>query len=456
MGNVFGSRRMAPVLAVVLGLLTLGASLADIPPAIALHQTGPGGPAAYALITLAVAVPGTAVGVVLAALRPRNPIGWLLLALLLLAADPAGGYAILDYQMHHGTLPLGWVAVVFLGSFPAIPVLLAILLWVFPDGQLPPGRWRRVARALIAAAVLLAAVTTVAPGVTAVADHDVHIDASGNLYPISPAWTIAGNVTAVAAIASLPAWLAVQVPRYRRSGDERREQLKWLYSGATALICAFIGGLVGPSAAGEAFGSDGPLVNDAVELGASVFVICIGVAVLKYRLYAIDRIVSRVISYAVITAVLAGVFAGLVLLATQVLPFKTPVAVAAATLAVAALFNPLRRRVQHAVDRRFNRARYDAQIIVAAFTAQLRHSADFDTVHGDLVSAIHQAFQPAHISLWSAPGPALSRGAPAGGGGRLGLPGRDTARPVPAVGADIEETTIQATVSAGPGPRNAR
>jgi hypothetical protein len=403
-GNVFGSPRMAPVLAVVLGLLALGASLADIPPAIALRQTGPGGPVAFTLITLAVAVPGTAVGVLLAARRPRNPIGWLLLTLLLLGANPADGYAIVDYRMHHGTLPLGWVAVVFLGSFPAIPVLPAILLWVFPDGRLPPGRWRRAARALIAAAVLLAAVTTVAPGVTAVADHHVHIDASGNLYPVSPAWTIAGNLTAVAAIASLLAWLAVQVPRYRRSGDERREQLKWLYSGATVWICAFIGGLAGLAAAGKAFGSDGPVVNDAIQLGTSVFVICIGVAVLKYRLYAIDRIVSRVISYAVITAVLAGVFAGLVVLATEVLPFKTPVAVAAATLAAAALFTPLRRRVQHAVDRRFNRARYDAEMVVAAFTARLRHSADFDAVQDDLVSAIHEAFQPAHISLWSAPG----------------------------------------------------
>jgi len=438
-GNVFGSPRMAPVLAVVLGLLTLGASLANIPPAIALRQTGPGGPVAFALITLAVAVPGTAVGVVLAARRPRNPIGWLLLALLLLAANPADEYAVLDYRMHHGTLPLGWMAVVFLGSFPAIPVLPAILLWMFPDGRLPPGRWRRAARALIAAAALLAAVTTVAPGVTAVAGHHVHIDASGNLYPVSPAWTIAGNLTAIAAIASLLAWLAVQVPRYRRSSDERREQLKWLYSGATVWICAFVGGLVGLAAAGEA--SDGPVVNDAIELGTSVFVICIGVAVLKYRLYAIDRIVSRVISYTVITAVLAGVFAGLVLLATQVLPVKTPVAVAAATLAAAALFNPLRRRVQHAVDRRFNRAQYDAEMVVAAFTARLRHSADFDSVRGDLVSAVHQAFQPAHISLWSAPGPALSPGTPAGEGGRRSLLGPYTGRPVRAVGAENEEMT---------------
>jgi hypothetical protein len=391
---------MAPVLAVVLGLLTLGASLAGVPPAIALHQTGPGGPVAYTLLTLAVAVPGTAVGVVLAARRPHNPIGWLLLALLLLTADPASDYAIVDYRLHHGTLPLGWVAVVLLGIFPAVPVLLAILLWVFPDGRLPPGRWRRVVRALLAAAVLLAVVTSVAPGVTAVAGHHVHIDASGNLYPISPLWTVVGNVTAVAALASLLAWLAVQVPSYRRSGDERREQLKWLYSGATVLICAFIGSLVGPSAVGETFGSDGPVVNDFIELGGSVFVICIAVAVLKYHLYAIDRIVSRVISYAVITAVLAGIFAGLVLLATQVLPFKTPVAVAAATLAAAALFSPLRRRVQQVVDRRFNRARYDADQTVAAFAARLKDAVDLDSVRDDLSGVVNRSLEPAHISVW--------------------------------------------------------
>jgi hypothetical protein len=403
-GKVVGSARVAPVLAVVFGLLALGASLAGIPPAIALHQTGPGGPLADTLITLAVAVPATAVGVLLAARRPRNPIGWLLLALLLLTADPAGGYAIVDYRMHHGSLPLGWVSVLFLGTSPAVPVLVTILLWLFPDGRLPPGRWRRVSQALIAAGALLSVVTSVAPGVTAVAGHDVHIDAGGNLYPVSPAWTIAANVTAVVVIASLLAWLVLQVPRYRHSSGERREQLKWLYSGATVFICAFLGALAGPSAAGEAFGSDGPLVNDFIELGGSVFVVCIGVAVLKYRLYSIDRIVSRVISYAIITAVLAGVFAGLVVLATQVLPFKEPVAVAAATLAAAALFNPLRRRVQHRVDRKFNRARYNAEMVVAAFTARLRQSVDFDTVQGDLVNAVHEAFQPAHISLWFTPG----------------------------------------------------
>jgi hypothetical protein len=119
-----------------------------------------------------------------------------------------------------------------------------------------------------------------------------------------------------------------------------------------------------------------------------------------------DRIISRVISYAIITAVLAGVFAGLVVLATQVLPVKTPVAVAASTLAAAALFNPLRRPVQHAVDRRFNRSGYDAEAVVAAFTARLRHTVDLDTVRGDLVGVVHEAFQPAHVSVWLTTGAA--------------------------------------------------
>jgi hypothetical protein len=246
------------------------------------------------------------------------------------------------------------------------------------------------------------AVTSVAPGMTDVARHDVHIDASGSLHPVSPAWMIIGNITAVAAVASLLAWLALQVPRYRHSGDERRQQLKWLYSGAVVYIFAIVGGLVGPSAAGEAFESNGQVVNDVIELAGSVLAVCIGIAVLKYRLYEIDRIMSRVISYAIITAVLAGVFAGLVVLATVVLPTRTPVAVAAATLAAASLFNPLRKRVQRAVDRRFNRARYNAEAIAATFADQLRQTVDLDTVRDDLLAVVHEAFQPVRASMWLA------------------------------------------------------
>jgi ABC-type bacteriocin/lantibiotic exporter with double-glycine peptidase domain len=142
-------------------------------------------------------------------------------------------------------------------------------------------------------------------------------------------------------------------------------------------------------------------VNDGiVPVGFAVLQVCVGVAVLKYRLYEIDRIISRVISYAIITAVLAGVFAGLVLLASVVLPLKGSVAVAASTLVAAALFNPLRRRVQHAVDRRFNRARYNADLIVAAFASRLKDAVDLDSVREDLAAVVQKALQPAHISVW--------------------------------------------------------
>jgi hypothetical protein len=122
---------------------------------------------------------------------------------------------------------------------------------------------------------------------------------------------------------------------------------------------------------------------------------------LRYRLYDIDRIISRTLAYAIVTGLLVGVYAGLVLLATQVLGHHhSSVAVAAATLAAAALFNPVRRRVQHAVDRRFNRARYDADQTVTAFSARLKDAVDLDSVRDDLASTVHLALEPAHLSLW--------------------------------------------------------
>jgi hypothetical protein len=126
----------------------------------------------------------------------------------------------------------------------------------------------------------------------------------------------------------------------------------------------------------------------------------IGVAVLKYRLYDIDRIISRTLAYAVVTGLLIGLYAALVLLATRVLSFHTPVAVAASTLAAVALFNPLRRQVQQVVDRRFNRARYDADQTVAAFAARLREAVDLDAVRDDLATVVHQALEPVHMSVW--------------------------------------------------------
>jgi hypothetical protein len=139
-------------------------------------------------------------------------------------------------------------------------------------------------------------------------------------------------------------------------------------------------------------------------VGVAALPVSIGIGILKYRLYEIDRIISRTLAYALVTALLVGVYAGLVLLATQVLQFSSPVAVAASTLVAAALFSPLRRRVQRAVDRRFNRARYDADRTVAAFAARLKDAVDLDSVRDDLTGVVHQALEPAHVSVWIARG----------------------------------------------------
>jgi hypothetical protein len=129
--------------------------------------------------------------------------------------------------------------------------------------------------------------------------------------------------------------------------------------------------------------------------------VAIGVAVLRYRLYDIDRIISRTVAYAIVTGLLIGIYAGLVLLATQVLLIHSAVAVAAATLIAAGLFNPVRRRVQHRVDRRFNRARYDAETTVAAFAARLKDAVDLDAVRADLASVVRTALEPAQVWVWT-------------------------------------------------------
>jgi hypothetical protein len=205
--------RWAAVAAIAVGVLTLGLDLAVVPLDILTHQTGPGGPAADGLSTAAVVVPAVAVGTLLAARRPRNPIGWILLTILLLGVNPTDQYAILDYRMHHGTLPLGWAVVVLGDSWPLFLPLIAVLLWLFPDGRLPPGRWHRTAAALVTAGMLLGLAAS-APGVVAVAGHDIRIGANGdNTTEQGGAWMVLHLAVAVGAITALLAWLVVQVPK---------------------------------------------------------------------------------------------------------------------------------------------------------------------------------------------------------------------------------------------------
>ena len=179
--------------------------------------------------------------------------------------------------------------------------------------------------------------------------------------------------------------------RWRRASGERRQQLKWLACGGAVTLVTFIGA----TAAG--FTS---VLGEVLSLGLIALPLSIGVGILKYRLYEIDRIISRTLAYALVTGLLIGVYAALVLLATQVLSLSSPVAVAASTLAAAALFAPLRRRVQHAVDRRFNRARYDADRMVAQFADHLKDAVDLDWVRADLARVVQQALEPAHTSVW--------------------------------------------------------
>jgi hypothetical protein len=191
-------------------------------------------------------------------------------------------------------------------------------------------------------------------------------------------------------------WLAVQVPKYRRSTGERRLQLKWLYSGAVVFTISLAVSIFEPPSTALTW----QVTGGVVSTGLAALPAVLGIGILKFRLYDIDRVISRTLSYALVTGLIVGVYAGVVLLATWALPRISGVAVAGATLVAAALFNPLRRRVQRAVDRRFNRAHYDAAATVAAFTSRLREPVDLASVQHELVTAVQQAFEPTHVSVW--------------------------------------------------------
>jgi hypothetical protein len=267
------------------------------------------------------------------------------------------------------------------------------MLLLFPTGRLRSPRWRPAAWFVAAVFTLYA----VALGVRACR---VWADPFNTL---SEGWYPGTHTAAFILVpAALLAGAAAIAVRYARSSGEERLQLKWIVAAgplvvAAAIPFAFVPQLALSPAAESAAVS-------TVKVVFSLALVClfaaIAVAVLKYRLYDIDRVISRTVAYAIVTGLLAGIYAGLVLLATQVLGLRTPVAVAAATLAAAALFSPVRRRVQRGVDRRFNRARYDADKTVAAFAARLNDAVDLDAVRADLTGVVHQALEPAHVSVW--------------------------------------------------------
>jgi hypothetical protein len=339
------------------------------------------------------------VGFVLASRRPRNRVGWIFLGagLVLGLGFFCERYGQRGLVAAPESLPAARAAAWFVNWAWQIPAAgLAFILLLFPTGRLRSRRWRPAAW-FVAAVFTLDAVATVARACRVWADP----------YTAPGAGWYRGSHAALLILvpAALLVGAAAVVVRFARSSGEERLQLKWFVTAAALVVAAIIPLALAPQIGLSPAGASTAV--SALKVAFGLALVClyaaIAVAVLKYRLYDIDRVISRTLAYAIITSVLAGVYAGLVLLATGVLGVHTPVAVAAATLAAAALFSPLRREVQRRVDRRFNRARYDAEQTVAAFAARLKDAVDLDTVCQDLASIVQTALEPAHVSVWTQP-----------------------------------------------------
>jgi hypothetical protein len=384
---------------VVLGGIAVASLAAIIPLSVLAQLVGEG------VVALVIGVPCVAVGFVVARRQPSNPLGWLFLviAIFLFVPTVGGDYAYLNYQLGH-PLPFAAAGLAVDGLWFEGLALFIVAILLFPDGRLPSRFWRWALRVWCAAfAVLLSAFVAATAG--ALAAHPLRTDTSGGLVALDNpvGWFAAVLHGCLIVLLTLSvAFIGRQVLSWWRSSGERRQQLKWLASGAAVSIVSLVLAAVFASSSGSDT-TAGQWIANLAWFGLAALPVSIGVAILRYRLYDIDRIISRTLAYALVTGLLVGVFAGLVLLTTDVLSLSSPVAVAASTLAAAALFNPLRQRVQRVVDRRFNRTRYNADRTVAAFAARLKDAVDVTAVRDDLTTVVQQTLEPAHVSLWISP-----------------------------------------------------
>jgi hypothetical protein len=368
---------------------------ANVPLTVMSGQLGNG------IVAVVIGIPCAGVGFLVARRQPGNPLGWLFLAaaMCLFVSNAAADYAYVIYRLGHH-LPFGPVGLVLDQLWIAGLVLFVVVILLFPDGRLSSRFWRWALWFYGALYIALLAAFAIATA-GALAAHPVHIDGAGGLSAVDNpvGWFAALQHSILVLLFALSAGFIVrQLLTWRRSSGERRQQLKWLVSGAAVCIASLI--------LGVAFGTSGTTttvlewVDNIFWFGMAALPVSMGVAILRYRLYEIDRIISRTLAYTTVTGLLIGAYAGLVLLSTHVLSFSSSVAVAGSTLAAAALFSPLRRRVQRAVDRRFNRARYDADQTVAAFAARLKDAVDLDSVGNDLTGVVSEVLEPAHLSVW--------------------------------------------------------
>jgi len=387
-----------------LGVLSLSASL---PP-----SRGPILPQIVVVDVLLLAY-GT-VGVLIASRRPENKIGWIFCAvgLSLAAASAASGYA--DYGLYgQGGALLApelaaWLSVwLYISLLFVAPCLLFLL---FPDGRPPSRRWRPVVWLVIAAGVGTFFTLAFSPG-----ELDQYTY-PGLANPLGIGGAVGEILTTVETVGNgiLPfavlASIASTIVRFRRSRGRERLQLKWVVYTAALTATSFLISFILPEAVPRA-------VEDAVFLlGVAAFSaipIAAGIAILRYRLYEIDLLINRTLVYGSLTVMLALVYFGGVVILQYLFRVLTgqesQLAIVASTLAIAALFVPLRRRVQGFVDRRFYRRKYDAARTLEAFSARLRDETDLDALSEELISVVRETMQPAHVSLWIRPPSKIGR-----------------------------------------------
>jgi hypothetical protein len=337
------------------------------------------------------------IGLVLTLRRPANPIGWLFAAAGLTWSLPIPAEPWLDRLVaDHRPLPLLAQAAAVYGEFnwaPATVLGVTLPALLVPDGRLRSRRWRPVAATAVIAAALVLVGSALAP--SQLEDHPIP-----NPFALpGPAGTTASALAALGTIlwiATMVASLTCVVLRFRSSRGVERQQLRWVAAGAAAAVIGLLLGAFTPQ-------------RTVISSFSYAMVLCIptgvAVAVLRYRLWDLDRLVSRTVTYAAVTGLLILPYLLILPVVTRLAGDAGGLAVAAATLAAVALFTPLRRRIQDLVDRRFNRRRYDAARTVEAFAVRLRDQVDLDALQAELLTVVDQTVQPTTASLWLRPTP---------------------------------------------------
>jgi hypothetical protein len=338
-------------------------------------------------------VSAAAVGALVASRRPAHPVGWLLLGVgfavtFNVLVEPYVTYGLLTRP---GSLPGARQLVGLLYSSFFVGLTCAgFVMLLTPTGSLPSPRWRWWARVAAAAPVVVMVGFAVQP-------DPLGPEYLGNplaVPALAPGLLTAALAGMVVTMAGLLAGAGSLVLRFRRARGVERLQLRWLALAAACAPALLLTGLV------AGFLGRDPVVLASLALCLAMLPLATGAAILRYRLYDLDRIISRTVAYGLLTLVLGGGYAAAVLGLGQLLGRDSSLVVAGATLAVAALFQPLRRRVQDLVDRRFNRRRYDAAHTVEAFSTRLREQVDLNTLTGELLAVIDQTMQPVSASLW--------------------------------------------------------